>query len=117
MRGGLLTRSFGMDPIVNKTYLPDLVVLLNPRENRGAIRECTARNVPTVGIIDSDTDPRLVTYPIPANADSIRTVELITGSLSLAGQEGRRMRIESADKRRERDQRDRQWRRQAQAAQ
>lgn len=88
-------------------------MILNPRDNRGAIRECTSRNVPTIGIIDSDTDPRLVTYPIPANADSIRTIELIAGSLSLAGQEGRNMRLKEAAKRQERAKRDREWRRQA----
>lgn len=113
-RGLQLTdSSFGPDPIYNETYLPDLVVILDTRHSRGAIRECTGRNVPTIGIIDSDTDPRLVTYPIPANADSIRTIELIAGSLSLAGQEGRNNRLRKEEKRKQQEKRDRQWRREA----
>jgi small subunit ribosomal protein S2 len=85
-------------------------VVLNPSENLGAIRECTARNVPTIGIVDSDMDPRIVTYAIPANMESVRTAELITGTLSIAGQEGRRMRLRDEAKRQQRQQRDREWR-------
>lgn len=72
------------------------MILLNARENLGAIREATARNVPTIGVVDTDMDPRAVTYAIPANADSIRTAELIAGTLSIAGQEGRRIRLREA---------------------
>jgi small subunit ribosomal protein S2 len=110
---GTITNSetlFGLDPILSGTYLPNLLVVLNPSENLGAIRECTARNVPTIGIVDSDMDPRIVTYAIPANMESVRTAELITGTLSIAGQEGRRMRLRDEAKRQQRQQRDREWR-------
>lgn len=92
------------------SYLPDLVIFTNPVRQISAIRECNLRNVPTLGTIDSDTDPRLVTYAIPANASSPRTAELILGTLSIAGQEGRRMRLLEATKRAARDKRDAQWR-------
>ena len=75
--------------MTSKTYLPDLAIFLNPSENLGAIRECTAKNVPTVGIVDTNTDPRIVTYPIPANMESLRTSELVLGTLSIAGKEGK----------------------------
>ena len=55
--------------MVDKAYLPDIAIFLNPTENMSGIRECTLRNIPTVGIVDSDTDPRIVTYPIPANME------------------------------------------------
>jgi ribosomal protein S2 len=61
--------SFGIQPIKEGSYVPDLVIFLNPPENLSAIRECTSKNIPTVGIVDTDTDPRLVTYPIPANME------------------------------------------------
>ncbi|KAI6166967.1 ribosomal protein S2 [Pisolithus thermaeus] len=67
---------------------PDLVVLLNPLANMNAIRECAIQHVPTVGIIDSNADPRIVMYPIPANDDSPRTAQIIAGVLSVAGKEG-----------------------------
>ncbi len=55
--------------MLDRAYLPDLAIFLNPNENMSGIRECTLRNIPTIGIIDSDTDPRIVTYPIPANME------------------------------------------------
>jgi ribosomal protein S2 len=67
---------------------PDLIVLLNPRENHLALREARSNQIPTVGIIDTDSDPRWVTYAIPANDDSIRGMEYLVGVLSRAGEEG-----------------------------
>lgn len=52
--------------------MPDLVIFLNPSECLSAIRECTLKNIPSVGVVDTDTDPRLVTYPIPANMEVSR---------------------------------------------
>lgn len=67
---------------------PDLIVVLNPKSNLYAINEATQAGVPTIGVIDTDVDPRLVTYAIPANDESIRTCELVVGLLSKAGEEG-----------------------------
>ncbi|KAI5452812.1 hypothetical protein NCC49_000557 [Naganishia albida] len=93
---GTLTNSisyFGPRPIQQKSNIPDLVIILNPSENLGLVRECTSMKVPTIGIVDTDTDPRIVTYAIPANMESIRTAELVTSTLSLAGAEGREARL------------------------
>lgn len=72
--------------LASQTLQPDLIVVLNPKENLYAIREATQQGIPTIGIIDTDVDPRLVTYAIPANDDSLTAVELIVGVLSKAGQ-------------------------------
>ncbi|CAB11267.1 37S ribosomal protein mrp4, mitochondrial [Schizosaccharomyces pombe] len=61
---------------------PDLMVILNPLENKSACLEAQKTHVPTIGIIDTDADPRMVTYPIPANDDSLRCTDLIAGLLS-----------------------------------
>ena len=68
---------------------PDLVVCLNPLENWVLLHECGIHNIPTIGIIDTDADPTWVTYPIPANDDSLRCVQLVAGTLGRAGQEGK----------------------------
>ena len=60
---------------------PDLVVCLNPLENWVMLHECGLNSIPTVGIIDTDADPSWVTYPIPANDDSLRCVQIIAGEL------------------------------------
>ena len=69
-------------------FLPSLIVVFSPRDSRVLLREANLKQIPTIGIIDSDVDPRVVTYPIPANDDAVRSVELIAGVLSRAGQEG-----------------------------
>lgn len=87
---GILTNRRQLFPSSNQKYLitPDLVIFLNPLANMNAIRECAIQHIPTVGIVDSNADPRIVMYPIPANDESQRTAQLISGVLSIAGQEG-----------------------------
>ncbi|OJJ05395.1 hypothetical protein ASPVEDRAFT_31776 [Aspergillus versicolor CBS 583.65] len=87
----------GSDVRANKSILkPDLVVCLNPLENEPLLHECGLNNVPTIGIIDTDADATKVTYPIPANDDSLRSVGVIAGVLGQAGQAGQRRRMEKA---------------------
>lgn len=71
---------------------PDLVVVLNPLENWVLLRECGMHKIPTIGIIDTDANPTWVTYPIPANDDSLRCTNVIAGVLGRAGEEGQQRR-------------------------
>jgi small subunit ribosomal protein S2 len=75
---------------------PDLVVCLNPMENQVALHECGVYNIPTIGVIDTDANPAWVTYPIPANDDSFRSIALIGGVLGNAGKDGQKVRREAA---------------------
>lgn len=52
-----------------RPLLPDLVVCLNPLENYVLLHECGLKNIPTIGVIDTNADPSWVTYTIPANDD------------------------------------------------
>lgn len=53
----------------SRPMIPDLVVCLNPVENYTLLYEAGLRNIPSIGIIDTDADPSWVTYAIPANDD------------------------------------------------
>ena len=75
---------------------PDLVVCFNPVENIVLLHECGLNNIPTIGIIDTDADPTYVTYPIPANDDSMRSVGVIAGILGNAGAAGQERRLQLA---------------------
>ncbi|EFW20116.1 37S ribosomal protein, mitochondrial [Coccidioides posadasii str. Silveira] len=75
---------------------PDLVVCLNPIENEPLLTECRAYNIPTIGIIDTDADALMVTYPIPANDDSLRSVAVIAGVLGRAGEAGQKARLQQS---------------------
>ncbi|KAK1972552.1 ribosomal protein S2 [Colletotrichum sublineola] len=80
-----------------RPLVPDLVVCLNPRENYTMLYECGLANIPTIGIIDTDANPDWVTYTIPANDDSYRSVAVIGGVLGRAGQKGQQRRLADAE--------------------
>lgn len=61
---------------------PDIVIFLNPRDMIAGVRECVSLRIPTIGIVDTDCDPTDVTYPIPANDDSVRSVRMIADVIS-----------------------------------
>ena len=75
---------------------PDLVVCLNMLENYVLLHECALNNIPTIGVLDTDCNPTWVTYPVPANDDSLRCVQVIAGVLGRAGEEGQAERMRNA---------------------
>ena len=89
-------QGFGHQLTDRAVLKPDLVVCLNPLENYVLLHECGLNNIPTIGIIDTDANPTWVTYPIPANDDSMRCVHVIAGVLGKAGEQGRITRREKA---------------------
>ena len=61
---------------------PDAVVIVDGQYEATAIKEATSMDIPIVALIDSNTDPTIVDFPIPANDDSIRTIQLIIGNIA-----------------------------------
>ena len=61
---------------------PDAVVVVDGQYEATAIKEATSMGIPTIALIDSNTDPNIVDFPIPANDDSLRTIQLIIGSIA-----------------------------------
>ena len=69
--------------------LPDAVIVVDAQYEDTAIREAKRLFIPVIAIVDSNTDPTKVDYPIPANDDSIRTIQLIIAALADAINEAR----------------------------
>ena len=70
--------------IKDMKQLPDVVYVVDGQYEATAIREARRLEIPVIAIVDSNTDPILVDYPIPANDDSLRTIQLITEALATA---------------------------------
>lgn len=77
-RGGTFTNSKVQFKAV--TRLPDLCIFLNTLNNvmlqHTAIRDSAKMNIPTIGVVDSNCSPDLLTYVVPGNDDSPASIEL-----------------------------------------
>ncbi|MGC1276408.1 MAG: 30S ribosomal protein S2 [Planctomycetaceae bacterium] len=64
------------------TRLPDVLVIIDPKKEHNAVNEAKILGIRTVALIDTDSDPDLVSLPIPGNDDSIRSIRLMSTFLS-----------------------------------
>ena len=62
--------------------MPDALVIVDAQYEDTAIREASRLEIPVIAIVDSNTNPNKVDYPIPANDDSMRTIQLIISAIA-----------------------------------
>ena len=70
--------------IRNMKKLPQAMIIVDPRQEEIAIREARKLKIPVFGIVDTNCDPDMVDYVIPANDDAVRAVKLVIGALTNA---------------------------------
>ena len=68
--------------IKNMKRLPSALFVVDGIHELIAIKEANQLNIPTFGIIDSNTNPNIVDFPIPANDDSVKCIRLIMDYIS-----------------------------------
>jgi small subunit ribosomal protein S2 len=76
--------------LVGLDRLPACLYVVDPKREQNTVHEANRLKIPIVAICDTNTDPELITYPIPGNDDAIRSVRLITslvGESVLAGRQ------------------------------
>lgn len=64
--------------------LPNAMIIVDPRVEETAIKEARKLKIPVFGIVDTNCDPDMVDYVIPANDDAVRAVKLVIGALANA---------------------------------
>jgi len=64
--------------------LPDAIFVVDTNQESIAVDEAKVLNIPVIAIVDTNSNPKLIDYPIPANDDSIRAVKLIVSEISKA---------------------------------
>lgn len=72
--------------------IPDAIFIADVHKEISAVKEAARRGVTVVGIVDTNADPTLVDYPIPANDDAVGSIKLITSYLADAWIEGEKSR-------------------------
>ncbi|CAH1155747.1 unnamed protein product [Phaedon cochleariae] len=95
-RGGIFTNSEKQFGAV--TRLPDLCIFLNTLNNvltqHTAIRDAAKMAIATIGIVDSNCNPNLITYPVPGNDDSPIAIEFYCKLFKNAIMRGKQKRLE-----------------------
>ena len=71
-----------LDGIRDMTTLPKALFVVDTPREKIAIREANRLNIPVVGLIDTNSDPDVVEYGIPANDDAIRSISIMTSIMA-----------------------------------
>lgn len=70
------------------TRLPSILFIIDPKKERIAVLEAIKLGIPIVAIVDTNCDPELIDYLIPANDDAIRAIKLFVERVADACAEG-----------------------------
>lgn len=67
--------------IVDMSRLPSALFIVDIKREHIAVAEAKKLGIPTIGIVDTNSNPNAVDFPIPANDDAAKSIELITRAI------------------------------------
>jgi len=82
--------------IVDMGGRPDILILIDTNKEALALEESIKLGIPVIGILDSNSDPDHITYPIPGNDDALRAIELYCNLFTGAILEGLQQEMSAA---------------------
>ena len=74
--------------IVEMGGLPSAIFLVDVSHEAIAVAEGSRCGIPTIALVDTNSDPTLVTYPIPGNDDAVKSIRIIVETVVAAVQSG-----------------------------
>ena len=83
-----LKKNFG--GIVSMERMPKAAFIVDTKKEDTAVREARKLGIPVIGLIDTNSNPDLVDYPIPGNDDATKSIQVITAFLADSVIEGRK---------------------------
>lgn len=75
--------------IKNMAGKPGAMFVVDINEEANAIREARRLGIPVIALVDTNTDPTDITYPIPCNDDAIKAIKLVTDYIQSAIEAGK----------------------------
>lgn len=91
-----MNKNFGS--IADMTRLPAAIFIVDVMKEDIALAEAVRLNIPTIAMVDTNSDPRKVDFPIPANDDATKSISLILEHITTAIKEGLEERKATKDK-------------------
>ena len=82
----------GVGGLVNLVKVPEIIFIWDIKKEKTALAEALKRKIPTIAICDTNTNPTGIDFPIPANDDATKGIELVLKSLEKAILEGKKQR-------------------------
>jgi small subunit ribosomal protein S2 len=70
--------------IADLTRLPAAIFVVDVKKEHIAIAEAKKLNIPVFAIVDTNSDPTIVDYPIPANDDAFKSISILTQAIGQA---------------------------------
>ena len=86
-----------LDGIRDMNRLPGVLFVVDTKKESIAVAEAVKLNIPIVAIVDTNCDPDPIDYPIPANDDAFKSINLITHAIADAVIEGESAQAKEAD--------------------
>ncbi len=74
--------------IAELTRLPAALFIVDAKKEHIAVKEAKKLNIPVFALVDTNTDPTTVDYPIPANDDAYKSISILTSAIGKAIEEG-----------------------------
>ncbi len=74
--------------IANEARLPAALFVVDIKREHIAIKEAQRLNIPVFAIVDTNSDPNLVDFPIPANDDAFKSIQLLVSTIANSIEEG-----------------------------
>lgn len=85
-----------LDGIRKMTRLPGALLIIDVKREHNAVKEAQKLGIPTVCLVDTDSDPGSADVLIPANDDAMRAIDIIMSQLGDAIEEGKHARAAAA---------------------
>jgi small subunit ribosomal protein S2 len=74
--------------VVEMSRLPGVLYVVDVKKEAIAVKEANRLGIPVIAIVDTNCDPEPIAYPVPANDDALKSVQLITNAIADAVLEG-----------------------------
>jgi small subunit ribosomal protein S2 len=74
--------------IADLTRLPAALFVVDIKREHIAVREAIKLNIPIFGMVDTNSNPEMIDFPIPANDDAWKSIQLVTSYIGKAIEEG-----------------------------
>jgi small subunit ribosomal protein S2 len=68
--------------------LPAALFVIDTKNEEIAVAEANRLNIPVIGLVDTNSDPTVIDYPIPGNDDAVKSIRIIVETVLEAIQEG-----------------------------